>query len=60
MRPKHKQFAPQYASMFGDTSVVHAYQYRPSYPPETFESLSSLIDADAAPPSIIFIGLMLK
>ncbi len=29
MRPSYKQFAPQYASMFGDASVVQAYQYRP-------------------------------
>ena len=48
MRPSHKQFAPQYASMFGDASVVHAYQYRPPYPPETFEMLISLLDPDAA------------
>ena len=48
MRPGHKQFAPQYASMFGDASVVHAYQYRPPYPPETFEMLISLLDPDAA------------
>ena len=40
MRPKPKQFATQYASMFGDASVVAAYQYRPPYPAETFEFLS--------------------
>ena len=47
MRPKPKQFATQYASMFGDASVVSAYQYRPPYPPETFEILLRLLDADA-------------
>ena len=29
MRPRYKQFAPHYASMFGDARVVYAYQYRP-------------------------------
>src|SRR5712691_10106245 len=47
MRPKPKQFATQYASIFGDASVVSAYQYRPPYPSETFELLLSLLDADA-------------
>ena len=56
MRPSHKQFAPQYASMFGDASVVHAYQYRPPYPPETFEVLISLIDPDAASRTVLDAG----
>src|SRR5262249_52017736 len=56
MRPKHKQFATQYASIFGDASVVQAYQYRPPYPPETFEILLSLIDADAAPRTVLDAG----
>ncbi len=56
MRPKHKQFATQYASIFGDASVVHAYQYRPPYPPATFEILLSLIDADAAPCTVLDAG----
>jgi SAM-dependent methyltransferase len=56
MRPKHKQFATQYASIFGDASVVHAYQYRPPYPPATFEILLSLIDADAAPRTVLDAG----
>jgi SAM-dependent methyltransferase len=56
MRPKHKQFATEYASIFGDASVVQAYQYRPPYPPETFEILLSLIDADAAPRTVLDAG----
>lgn len=45
MRPKPKQFATQYASLFGDASVVSAYQYRPPYPAETIEILLTLLDA---------------
>ena len=56
MRPSHKQFAPQYASMFGDASVVHAYQYRPPYPAETFEMLISLLDPDAALRTVLDAG----
>ena len=56
MRPRHKQFATQYASVFEDASVVQAYQYRPPYPPETFEILLSLIDADAAPRTVLDAG----
>ena len=52
----HKQFARQYASIFGDASVVHAYQYRPPYPPETFEILLSLVDAEAAPRTVLDAG----
>ncbi len=56
MRPKHEQFATQYASVFGDASVVHAYQYRPPYPPEIFEILISLIDTDAEPRTVLDAG----
>lgn len=52
----HKQFARQYASIFGDASVVHAYQYRPPYPPETFEILLSLIDAEAVSRTVLDAG----
>jgi len=34
MRRRYKQFAPQYARMFGDASVMHAYQYRPPILPK--------------------------
>jgi SAM-dependent methyltransferase len=56
MRPSYKQFAPQYASIFGDASVVHAYQYRPPYPPETFEILTSLIDTEATSRTVLDAG----
>jgi SAM-dependent methyltransferase len=56
MRPKHEQFATQYASIFGDASVVYAYQFRPPYPSETFEILLSLIDTDAAPRTVLDAG----
>ena len=56
MRSKHKQFETQYASIFGDASVVHAYQYRPPYPPATFEILLSLIDPDATPRTVLDAG----
>ena len=41
MRPQPRQFATEYASIFGDASVVAAYQHRPPYPPETFTLLRS-------------------
>src|SRR5215471_10897655 len=56
MRPKPKQFATQYASIFGDASVVSAYQYRPPYPEETFELLLSLLDADAETRTVLDAG----
>jgi SAM-dependent methyltransferase len=43
MVDKPKQWSSDYASIFQDQSVVAAYQYRPTYPPETFTFLSSLI-----------------
>jgi SAM-dependent methyltransferase len=56
MPHQHKQFATQYASIFGDASVVHAYQYRPPYPPETFEILLGLIDTDVVPRTVLDAG----
>jgi SAM-dependent methyltransferase len=56
MHPHPKQFAPQYASMFGDASVVSAYQPRPPYSAETFEFLLSLLDADAATRTVLDAG----
>ena len=56
MRPKPKQFAAQYASIFGDASVVSAYQYRPPYPTETFEILLTLLDADADTSTVLDAG----
>jgi trans-aconitate methyltransferase len=56
MRPKHKHFETQYASIFGDASVVQAYRYREPYPPETFEILLSLIDRDADSRTVLDAG----
>jgi SAM-dependent methyltransferase len=56
MRPKPKQFATEYATIFGDASVVSAYQYRPPYPVETFDLLLSLLDADAATRTVLDAG----
>jgi predicted TPR repeat methyltransferase len=56
MHPQLRQFAPQYASMFGDASVVSAYQYRLPYPAETFEILLSLLDADAETRTVLDAG----
>ncbi|HEY7493093.1 MAG TPA: class I SAM-dependent methyltransferase [Candidatus Tectomicrobia bacterium] len=56
MHPKHKQFDTQYADIFGDASVVQAYQYRPPYPPETFAILRRLIDPDAALRTVLDAG----
>ena len=50
------QFAPVHASIFGDASVVDAYAHRPPYPPETFDILMQLIDADANPRTILDAG----
>src|SRR5688572_9398061 len=43
MPPKPKQWSREYASIFQDPSVVAAYAYRPSHPPETFAFLAGLI-----------------
>src|SRR5262249_27101927 len=56
MRPKPKQFATQYASIFGDASVVSAYQYRPPYPAETFALLLRLLDADVETRTVLDAG----
>lgn len=40
-KPKH--LAPEYATVFGDTSVVDAYRHRPTYVPEAFQILADLI-----------------
>ena len=42
--------------MFGDASVVSAYQYRPPYPAETFEFLLSLLDAEAEIRAVLDAG----
>ncbi len=43
MPAKPKHLDREYAAVFGDRSVVDAYHYRPTYPPEVFQALSDLI-----------------
>jgi SAM-dependent methyltransferase len=43
MLPKPKGWAREYAVYFQDDDVAGAYPYRPPYPAETFDILSSLI-----------------
>jgi len=56
MDGKPKQWSTEYASIFQDQSVVTAYQYRPSYPPETFSFLSSLIPATVTRRTVLDAG----
>jgi len=43
VKPKPRHLEIQYANQYKEQSVVEAYQYRPPYPPETFEILTALI-----------------
>ena len=43
MQPKPDFLGPQAAASFQDSSVVRAYQYRPSYPEAVFDILAGLI-----------------
>ena len=43
MQPKPEQFGASLAEAFKDQRVVDAYKYRPPYPNEVFDILSSLI-----------------
>jgi SAM-dependent methyltransferase len=56
MRPQQRQFASQHASVFGDASVVAAYQHRPPYPRETFEILLGLLDPQASLRTVLDAG----
>jgi SAM-dependent methyltransferase len=56
MDGRPKQWSAEYASIFGDQSVVAAYQYRPGYPAETFRFLSSLIPADCTWRAVLDAG----
>jgi SAM-dependent methyltransferase len=42
MLPKPAHLAPEFASQFGDPSMVAAYHHRPPYPPQVIEHLLSL------------------
>ena len=54
MLPKPDHLATEYGEQFQDLSMVEAYQYRPSYPDETFEILNALITAQ--PRHVLDIG----
>ena len=54
MLPKPKHLGPEYGAQFKDDSIVCAYYHRPPYPPEVFETLSSLI-ADT-PRTVLDVG----
>lgn len=56
MADKPKQWSSEYASIFQDKSVVAAYQYRPTYPPETFTFLSSLLPPTVTPRTVLDAG----
>jgi len=56
MPDKPKQWNAAYASIFQDHSVVAAYQYRPPYPLETFEFLSSLIPSTVVQRTVLDAG----
>ncbi|GAC1473323.1 MAG: class I SAM-dependent methyltransferase [Chloroflexota bacterium] len=48
MQPKPKHLGPEYASVFGDTSVVRAYTHRPPYPSRAIARLASLTPGPSA------------
>jgi trans-aconitate methyltransferase len=56
MTAKPRQWSQAYASIFQDSSVVAAYQYRPPYPPETFDFLLSLIPPTASQRIVLDAG----
>jgi trans-aconitate methyltransferase len=56
MAERPKQWSSEYASIFQDESVVAAYQFRPTYPPETFTVLASLIPPTVAQPTVLDAG----
>ncbi len=56
MPNKPKQWSAEYASIFQDASVVAAYQYRPTYPPQLFSFLLSLIPATVSPRRVLDAG----
>lgn len=55
-KTRPKQFSREYADIFKDQSVVDAYRFRPTYPPEVFQILNDLIDRSASPRAILDAG----
>src|SRR5579859_1761413 len=56
MSDKPKQWGWEYARIFQDESVVAAYRYRPTYPPELFSFLSQLIPSTGSPRRVLDAG----
>ncbi len=54
MLQKPKHFSSEYAEQFKDQSVVEAYRFRPSYPPEVFEVLAGLVQGE--PRRVLDVG----
>lgn len=47
-------YSQEYASAFGEASVVDAYAFRPPYPPQVFDVLARLLPAH--PQRILDVG----
>ena len=56
MTEKPRQWHTDYASIFKDKSVVEAYQYRPTYPPEVMGILRRLIKVTSKPWRVLDAG----
>jgi SAM-dependent methyltransferase len=54
MLPKPAHLGPEFGSQFTDASVVKAYQFRPPYPAEVFDILTSI--APAGPLTLLDLG----
>ncbi len=54
MEPKPERFGTYYAEAFKGRQVVDAYRYRPPYPPEVFDILTSLISDE--PRNVLDVG----
>lgn len=48
MKPRPSHLGPEYASVFGDASVVRAYSTRPPYPQALFAALAGLLPLNRA------------
>jgi SAM-dependent methyltransferase len=56
MIPKPKQWGAEYAAMFKDESVACAYQFRPTYPPQTYSLLLNLLSNAVSPKVLLDAG----
>ena len=55
MEPKPDYLGQEFASIFGDESVVRAYRHRPGYPPALFPVLAGLM-APEGPRALLDAG----